>query len=78
MTANHSYAADGLADATITVTDAAGSSQSTTSTVEVGNLYAGVNGTLSLASFIDTTSGVTASSFTVSINWGDGNTTSGW
>ena len=77
VTANHSYAEDGLEDATITVTDAAGSSQSTTSTVEVGNLYAGVNGTLSLASFIDTTSGVTASSFTVSINWGDGNTTSG-
>ena len=77
VTANHSYAEDGLEDATITVTDAAGSSQSTTSTVEVGNLYAGVNGTLSLASFVDATSGVTASSFTVSINWGDGNTTSG-
>ena len=77
VTANHSYAEDGLETATITVTDAAGSSQSTTSTVEVGNLYAGVDGTLSLASFTDTTSGVTASSFTVSINWGDGNTTSG-
>ena len=36
-----------------------------------------MNGTLSLASFTDAASGVTAGSFTVSINWGDGNTTSG-
>ena len=77
MTGSYSFATIGQQTATIVVTDSAGNSQSTTSTVEVGNLDAGVQGTLTLASFTDTTSGVTASDFTVSINWGDGNTGSG-
>ena len=68
VTGNHSYGAIGLQTATITVTDAAGVSQMTTSTVEVGNLYAGVQGTMTLATF----NGVAGASYTVLVNWGDG------
>jgi len=77
VTGDHIYTSIGQQTATIIVTDDAGVSYSTTSSVEVGNLYAGVQGDLTLATFTDTTTGVTAQSFIVSIDWGDGSTGSG-
>jgi hypothetical protein len=73
VTGSHSYSVIGQYTATITVSDEYGNSQSVTSTVEVGNLYAGVQGTMTLASF----TGVSGASYSVSINWGDGDTDSG-
>jgi hypothetical protein len=46
---------------------------SVSSTVEVGNLYAGVQGTMMLASF----TGTVGVSYSVDINWGDGDTGTG-
>ena len=70
VTGSHSYATVGQQTATITVTDDVGVSQSTTSTIEVGDLYAGVPGELTLATF----TGVSGTSYSVSIDWGDSHT----
>ena len=77
ISGDHAYTTVGDFTATVVLTAPDGTTQSTTSTIEVGNLYAGVAGSLTLASFTDTNSGTGAGSFTVSINWGDGNITSG-
>jgi cyanophycinase-like exopeptidase len=74
VTGSHSYASNGTYTVSVQVTDEDGSSATATSTVTVGDLYAGVAGNLTVASF--TASSGTASSFTAQINWGDGSPTS--
>jgi len=77
ITAVHTYTADGSYAASVTLRDDDGNTQTTTSTVAVGNLYAGVQGNLTLASFSDTDPNATPSDFTVTLDWGDGNTGTG-
>jgi len=72
ITGQHTYTADGSYTATITLADADGASSATTSTVAVGDLYAGEQGNLTLASFTDTNPNARTGDFTVTIQWGDG------
>jgi cyanophycinase-like exopeptidase len=74
---SHDYSQNGTYTTTITVTDADGATATTTSTVVVGNVYAGIPSNLTVASFTDADTSVPASSFTATINWGDGSQSSG-
>ena len=67
----HAYQYNGTYPVIVTITDADGTSQAT-STVTAGALYAGVNQTLTVASFTGGYPNEPASSFTATINWGDG------
>src|SRR5262249_34162669 len=69
---SHTYAQNGAYTATITITGTDGATASTTSTVTVGNVYAGIQSNLTVASFTDADTSVPASSFSATINWGDG------
>ena len=73
----HSFGQNGTYTATITVTDADGATQTATSTVVVGTLYAGIQSNLTVASFTDGDTSALASSFTATISWGDGKSSSG-
>jgi hypothetical protein len=77
VSGSHAYAQNGTDTATITVTDVDGSTATATSTVVVGQLYAGIQSNLTVASFTDTNTSAPASSFTATINWGDGNQSNG-
>jgi hypothetical protein len=54
-----------------------GATAMATSTVVAGNLYAGIPSNLTVASFTDSDTSLPASSFTATINWGDGTQSSG-
>ncbi len=73
----HNYNQTGTYTATITVTDINGATQTTTSTIVVGNVYAGMISNLIVASFQDSNLNVQASQFTATITWGDGTQSSG-
>ncbi len=75
VTGSHTYAADGTYTVNVTMSDADGTT-ATTSQVTAGDLYAGVTQTMTVASFTDPNSSYTASSFTATITWGDGVLTS--
>ncbi len=73
----HNYATVGTYTVGVTVTDPDGQQVSTTSTVTVGNVFAGVATNLTVASFTNSDPTLPASSYTASINWGDGVTSAG-
>jgi hypothetical protein len=77
ISGSHAYAQTGAFAATITITDVDGATASTTSTVTVGNVYAGIQSDLTVASFQDSNSSVQASQFTATIQWGDGTQSNG-
>ena len=72
ITASQEYTSIGSKTVIITVYDQYGNSQQVTSTVDVGNLYAGVQGTLTPGTFTDPNYSI-GTTYTVSIQWGDGN-----
>src|SRR5207253_6310908 len=74
VTGGHAYAADGVYTATVTVTDADGTTAATTSTVVVGDVLAGQSATLTVSSFTSGNSNAPPYSFMATIGWGDG----GW
>ena len=61
---------------TVTLTDADGATATTTSTVVVGDVYAGKVSNLA-AGFSDSATNALASNFTATITWGDGNSSPG-
>jgi cyanophycinase-like exopeptidase len=73
----HPYSQNGSYTATVTVTDVEGATATATSTVVVGDVYAGVQSNLTVATFQDSNSSVQASQFTATIQWGDGKQSSG-
>ena len=73
----HTYSTDGTYSVGVTVSDADGTTATTTSQVTAGDLYAGVTQTLTVASFTDPSTYYTASSFNTTINWGDGLSSTG-
>ena len=73
----HTYSTDGTYSVGVTVSDADGTTATTTSQVTAGDLYAGVTQTLTVASFTDPSTYYTASSFNTTINWGDGSSSTG-
>jgi hypothetical protein len=75
VTGTHTYANRGPYTATVTVSDADNTQASTTSTVSVGDVSAGIKSNLSIASFTSTDPNAVASNFTATINWGDGSPT---
>ncbi len=77
VSGTYSYNLKGTYAVTVSVTDADGSKASAASTVVVGDIYAGLPSSLTVASFSDPDPDVQASDFTASINWGDGNTSQG-
>jgi hypothetical protein len=77
VSGQHSYAADGTYSVTITVTDADGAMTSTTSSVIVGDLWAGVPSKMTLTSFSNADPTAVASDFTATVNWGDGTSGTG-
>ncbi len=74
---SHAYSKDGTYTVTLTVTGSDGATATTTSTVAVGDLYAGLPSSLTVFSFTDSDLNDQASNFTATINWGDGNSSSG-
>ncbi len=74
---SHSYASVGAYTVSVSVNDSDGSSGTVTSTADVGNLFAGVTSTLSVASFKSSDPNATAGQFTATVNWGDGNSSAG-
>ena len=77
VTGAHTYATTGNYTAAIALADADGTTASASSTVVVGNLFAGVPSTMTLATFHDIDSSTTSGDFTATVNWGDGNTSIG-
>ncbi|HEY7426509.1 MAG TPA: putative Ig domain-containing protein [Gemmataceae bacterium] len=77
VSGSHTYAQNGTYTATITITGTDGATASTTSTVTVGDVFAGIQSNLTVSSFTDADTSVLASSFTATINWGDGNQSNG-
>ncbi len=77
VSGSHTYAQDGSYTATITITGTDEATVSTTSTVTVGDIYAGLQSNLTVASFTDSDASVPASHFTATINWGDGTQSNG-
>ena len=73
----HAYASDGTYTVGVMVSDADGTTATTTSQVTAGDLYAGVTQTLTVASFTDPNSYYTPSNFQATINWGDGTSMTG-
>jgi hypothetical protein len=74
---SHNYSAHGAYTATVVVTGPGSVETTVTSTVEVGDIYAGENGTLTVAQFALGNASATASSYPATINWGDGNSSTG-
>jgi hypothetical protein len=73
----HTYASVGTDTVTVTLRDVDGTSDSATSTAEVGHVFAGVDGTLTVTSFTISDSTVTAGNLTATIDWGDGSSSVG-
>ena len=73
----HNYQHDGTYPVIVTITDADGTTTQATSTVTAGDQYAGVTQTLTVASFTGGYPNEPASSFTATINWGDGSGATG-
>jgi hypothetical protein len=74
---SHNYSQHGAYTATVVVTGPGSVQTTVTSTVEVGDIYAGESGTLTVAQFALGNPSAPASSYTASINWGDGNSSPG-
>jgi hypothetical protein len=87
VSGNHAYSAVGTDAVTVTVTDTANGSATVHSTAHVSDMastgtttltaIAGSSLTGTVATFTDTNSSLTASSFSASIAWGDGTTSTG-
>ncbi len=77
VSGSNSYSQQGTFTATVTVINADGIKTTADSTVVVGDIYAGLPSSLTVASFSDPDPHVQASDYTASINWGDGNTSAG-
>jgi hypothetical protein len=74
---SHTYSEDGIYTVQVTLTDADGNTATTTSTVAVGEVYAGEASSLTVASFTDSDQNTQASAYTATIYWGDGTESSG-
>ncbi len=72
VAASHTYSATGSYTVTTTITDKDGTSTSTTSTATVSTVFAGATANLTASPFT-----LTGSNPTATINWGDGNSSSG-
>jgi hypothetical protein len=77
LNGNHSYSQDGTYVATLTVTDVDGATASTTSTVTVGDAYAGEAYQLYLGGASDGNSSAPLSDYVATVYWGDGTSSPG-
>jgi cyanophycinase-like exopeptidase len=77
VSGTHAYAAAGSYPVTISVTDQEGDTATTLSTVTAGNVYAGSDMTLTVASFMDDNPAAPLDDYTATIAWGDGSTSPG-
>ena len=72
VSATHAYSSTGSYTATVTVTDRNGTIATATTTVTVGNIFAGNEATLTIATLTDANVSAPISDYTGTINWGDG------
>ncbi len=72
ISGSHAYATKGAYDVTVTVDAADGATGTVTSMAQVGDLFAGVPSTLTVATFAASNPTATASQFTANVDWGDG------
>jgi hypothetical protein len=72
VSAPHTYTGYSIYLVTITVSAADGASASATSSVSVGDIYAGIPSRLDVYSFEDPNPAASAGDFSVSVDWGDG------
>jgi hypothetical protein len=77
VSGQHTYTADGTYSVSVQVTGADGATTSTASSVVVGDIWAGVPSTLTLASFKDANPNATTANFAATVNWGDGTSSAG-
>ena len=78
VSGGHDYSTTGPQNVTVVVNDTAdGRSSTVSSTAQMGQLFVGETYTLSVASFTSSDSSAVAGQFTATIDWGDGNTTTG-
>ncbi len=70
----HTYASDGTYSVQVTLTDADGTQATVASSLQVGDLYAGLAGGVKVATFTSSNPQAQAGDFTATINWGDGTT----
>ena len=73
----YTYTATGTYTAVVYVTDNYSNEVSASSTVVVGQVYAGEAATITLPGFTSANSSATASDYTATITWGDGDSSSG-
>ena len=71
------YASAGPETVTVTLTDADGTTATVNSTAQVGDIYAGVSTTLTVATFTVSDTTLTTGDVTATINWGDGTSSIG-
>jgi hypothetical protein len=74
---SYAYAQKGSYIVTLSVQDVDGATATATSTIVVGDVYAGIQSNLTVASFQDSNTSVQASQFTATITWGDGTQSNG-
>jgi hypothetical protein len=77
VSGTHTYNSIGTKNVHVTVTDVDGVVVTGSSKVEVGDLYAGLNSNLTVASFTDSNPNTTTADYTALIDWGDGTSSIG-
>ena len=77
VSGSHTYTTDGAYTVTVGVANHDGTSESVTSTAQVGDVYAGVSATLTVATFTVSDTSLTTGDVTATINWGDGTSSIG-
>ena len=72
VSGSYTYTENGLYTVTVTITAVNGAESSAVSSAKVGDLFAGLQSTLTVASFVSSDPNATASQFAVTVLWGDG------